>query len=445
MMKRFLLEYAPAWILLFVLGLIVVHAPFTVYVSSHWPEATLYVKSWKELLILGALLLLAAAYTVRRAWGTIVRDKLLWLVVVYGALHLFTAFYSHTPLNSIIAGLMIDLRYIAYFIAVYMFVKLYPSYAKSFFKIGLLGATIVVGFAVLQLALPHDFLKYLGYGDATIQPYLTVDKNPAFVRENSTLRGPNPLGAYAVMVIGAVVMFGIAAGRTLTDKRQKYLHLFLAAASVISLWVSYSRSAWAAAVVTVAIIVWVKYFRVVSRRTILLATGVVCVAALGLFVARDTYFVKNVIIHDNPSTGAAIDSNAGHATSLATGAREVLSQPFGSGIGSTGSASLLGNVPLIVENQFLFVGHEVGWFGLVLFLGITGTVLYRLWMRRRQWWALALFASGVGLLIIGLLLPVWADDTVSIVWWGLAAVALAWEKERKKHGTTSNKKAKRAA
>jgi hypothetical protein len=27
--------------------------------------------------------------------------------------------------------------------------------------------------------------------------------------------------------------------------------------------------------------------------------------------------------------------------------------------------------------------------------------------------------------MIGLLLPVWADDTVAIIWWGLAGLALA--------------------
>jgi hypothetical protein len=51
--------------------------------------------------------------------------------------------------------------------------------------------------------------------------------------------------------------------------------------------------------------------------------------------------------------------------------------------------------------------------------------MIRLWQRRTDWLALGLFSSGIGLALIGLLLPVWVDDTVSIVWWGLAAVAIA--------------------
>jgi hypothetical protein len=41
-----------------------------------------------------------------------------------------------------------------------------------------------------------------------------------------------------------------------------------------------------------------------------------------------------------------------------------------------------------------------------------------------DWLALGVFASGIGLAIVGIFLPVWTDDTVSIIWWGLAALAL---------------------
>ena len=84
-----------------------------------------------------------------------------------------------------------------------------------------------------------------------------------------------------------------------------------------------------------------------------------------------------------------------------------------------------GEKTLIIENQYLFVAHENGWIGLALFLMITYYVLVGLWKRRAAWLALAVSASGVGIAIAGLFLPVWVDDTVSIIWWGLAAIALA--------------------
>ena len=83
------------------------------------------------------------------------------------------------------------------------------------------------------------------------------------------------------------------------------------------------------------------------------------------------------------------------------------------------------------------IAHEVGWLGVVLFMAIYITFLVRMWRERNDWLVLAVFASGVGLGVAGLVLPVWADDTVSIVWWGLAAVVLAWGD---RHGTSSIKK-----
>ena len=98
---------------------------------------------------------------------------------------------------------------------------------------------------------------------------------------------------------------------------------------------------------------------------------------------------------------------------------------------------------MVIENQYLFIAHEVGWLGLAFFMYIFITTLRRLWQRRDDWRAAAVFASGIGLAVIGLLLPVWVDDTVSIVWWGISAVILAGEGTI--YGKQTNKKAKRAA
>ena len=80
---------------------------------------------------------------------------------------------------------------------------------------------------------------------------------------------------------------------------------------------------------------------------------------------------------------------------------------------------------MIIENQYLFIAHETGWLGLLIFIALFGLIMRSLWQQRQDWLSLGVFASGIGLSLIGLLLPVWADDTVSIVWWGLAAIAIA--------------------
>jgi hypothetical protein len=151
-------------------------------------------------------------------------------------------------------------------------------------------------------------------------------------------------------------------------------------------------------------------------------------AAGGLLIARDTSFVSNVLLHEDPSGGNEINSNEGHIESLSYGLDRLIHQPLGAGVGSTGSASLFGDQPVIIENQYLFIAHEIGWLGLLVFAALFVIVMIRLWRVRSDWLGLGVFASGIGLALIGILLPVWVDDTVSIIWWGLAAVVLGGRK-----------------
>ena len=284
---------------------------------------------------------------------------------------------------------------------------------------------VVLIFAVLQVfVLPHDILRYIGYSTQTITPYLTVDLNYDFVRINSTLRGPNPLGAYAGVIL-AIIAAAVVRGKIAPDKKRIGIAIGLAIAAAVALWASYSRSAAGAAIIMVGIVLVVGLRHLLSRRVWIAGAVVTFALVGGLFAIRDSPFVSNVILHENPNGGSAEKSNDGHVDSLQDGTARMVRQPFGAGIGSTGSASLGTDQPLIIENQYLFIAHETGWIGLTVFIGLFGLILRRLWQRRRDWLALGVFASGIGLAVIGLLLPVWVDDTVSIVWWGLAAVALA--------------------
>jgi len=422
------------------MGLIAIHAPLTVFFGAQFPQIAVGIKAWKEVLMLMAFVLLTIDYIRRKAVRAEFKDKLLRLIRAYVVLHLLLLMVHRLPINAVIAGLMIDLRYLIYFLLVYLFLKAYPVYKESFLRVAMTGAAIVVGFAVLQLVLPHNFLAYFGYGDTTIQPYITIDKNPEFVRENSTLRGPNPLGAYAVMVLSSVAAYWVGQRKKLNDNTRTIL-IFFAIAGLISLIVSYARSAWLGAIIALAAVFAIKNKGVVTwRKAGYIAGGVVIISAL-VYGARSSDLVQNALIHNNPTTGASVDSNTQHLESVTSGLISMLTHPLGQGVGSTGSASLFTDNPTVVENQFLFVAHEAGWLGLVLFVAITWMVLARLWRKRSDWMALAAFSSGIGLVVVGLLLPVWADDTVSIVWWGLAAVVLVDGKET--NGKSTNKKAKR--
>jgi hypothetical protein len=410
-------------LLLVIFGGIVLHAPISVGFGTIWPDYSLLIKSWKEILMLIAgLIALLLLYQTKQF--RILRDPIIIAIGAYAILHLILLFYNATGLASSSAGLAIDLRYLLFFALVYIAVRLYPKYRKLFIQVGIAGALVVLVFGMLQIAiLPHDILKYIGYNIDTISSYLTVDQNHAFVRINSTLRGPNPLGAYAGLVL-VLLSVAVLKAKVSKDKWPQTIAAILAAGGVVALWASYSRSALVGSIIAVGIVLAVTVGHKLSRKMWIIICLVILIIIGGLYIARGSSFVSNVILHENPTNIDNISSNAGHADSLIDGFGQLLRQPLGAGIGSTGSASIIGNQAEIIENQYLFVAHEVGWLGLALFISIFVAIMVRLWKLRDDWLALGVFASGVGLALIGLLLPIWTDDTVSIIWWGLATVVI---------------------
>lgn len=410
-------------ILLVIFGGIVLHAPITVWLSTVWPEYLFVIKSWKEILLGLALVVAAVVITKRKAWAQF-NTPLFWCIAGFAALNILLVPLLYTSFVQTVAGLFIDLRYLLFFVLVFAALRLYPQLYSLFLKVFIGGALVVTVFAILQVTvLPHDFLKYLGYGENTIMPYLTVDQNTDYVRINSTLRGPNPLGAYAVIVLSMVIALWFRGPKKLT-KKQVWVVGILGVGSMVALWASYSRSAGLALVISVVVLLFVIFGRRTSRATWIIMAAIALVVSGSLVAFKDTPFVSQVILHEDPNEGNDVNSNDGHVQSLVESTQQVLGQPFGGGIGSTGSASLLGDRPLIIENQYLFVAHEAGWLGLILFVIIYYLVLKQLWRKRSHWFELGVFASGVGLALIGLLLPVWVDETVALIWWGLAAIAL---------------------
>ncbi len=411
-------------LLLVVFGGIVFHAPLSVFFSSQLPDYSLFIKSWKEILMGIALLVLGILLTVRKKWS-IFRSNLFYLIAAFAAINFVLIPAYFTGLEATVAGLLINLRYFLFFVLVYAAITLYPQARRWFVVTFIAGALIVVGFAILQsTVLPHDILASIGYGKETIAPFLTVDENMNYIRINSTLRGPNPLGAFAIISLAVALALWLKGPKRLSNK-ELWVIIVLGLGSVVALWSSYSRSAALGAAVAVGGILLIVYGHRLTKVVWAALFAAALVLGGSLVALRDTDFVSHVILHEDPNEGNDVNSNDGHVDSLVDGTGRLLRQPLGAGIGSTGSASLFTQNPVIIENQYLFVAHETGWFGLAVFLGIYGSVLWYLWKGRREWLALSVFASGVGLAFVGVVLPVWADDTVSIIWWGLAAVVLA--------------------
>lgn len=414
-----------ALILIVIMGGIAVTAPFSVGFGTLFPHFALLIKSWKEILMGIALILAVIIVTRRGLWHELARDWVLRLIAAFALLHIVLLAWHWRGAMAAAAGLLIDLRFVLFFTLIYILLRVTPTYRIVLLIISAIGAEVVVIFGALQLFLPRDILSHIGYGPKTILPYMTVDKNPNYIRINSTLRGPNPLGAYAGIVLTVLVSIVARQPQWLKSRSRQLSFSFVTICTLVTLWISYSRSALIGAVVAVVIVgavVWRKWLQ--RNWKAVVEIGIV-VLFLAIFIISQGGFAANVIRHNNPGTGAKVTSDDAHLSSLKAGMKEFITQPLGDGIGSTGSASLFSDNGNIIENQYFFVAHESGWLGLGLFVAILLLVLRRAWRDRRDWLALAVFASGLGLLIIGVLLPVFADDTVSIIWWGLAGIVYA--------------------
>jgi len=299
---------------------------------------------------------------------------------------------------------------------------------------------VVVGFGLSQqYLLPKDVLKYIGYSKGTISPYLTVDNNEHYIRINSTMRGPNPLGAYVMIALSFVVGWVERARRTLSGRQ--WTLIGLSALSLLSvLYASFSRSAWVAVLVAAAVYTLISLPRRAQLYVVVGMTVLVLAGVASYPIVSKSNFWHTVIDHKDPNNPNGTDSNLGHATSLVNSLKDAASEPFGGGIGTTGSASLVGDKPLIVEDQYLFVAHEAGWVGIALFVVLQTSVLTELYKRKSDWRAKALFASGLGLVFVGLTLPVFTDDPTAYIWWGLVGAALSVQQTGKKYGKQTKQK-----
>lgn len=435
-MKRFFRrEYALVGIVAVILCGVVFHAPLSVGLGTLWPQFALPVKAWKEVLLVLGLGLLLYEVLRHQLWQEFARDWLLRLVALYVLLHAVLLLPFWQGWQASVSGLLIDLRYVLFFVLVYGTVRLYPRWRRMLVVASTVAAAVSLLFAVLQVTvLPKDILAHIGYDkDTTIAPYLTVDQNDDYIRINGTFRGPNPLGAYAGIVLALLAAAGIRGLPELRQRRRLVLAVLLGIGALVALWYSYSRSAVLAAGAGVAAVVIAGFGRRIPKWLVGSAIAGALACTVALVALWNTPFVHNVILHDDPTTGAAATSNDGHAESLRTGFERMVQQPLGAGIGSTGSASLATDNPIIIENQYFFVAHEVGWLGLAVFLALSVMVVWRLYRRRQDWLALGLCGGGIAMMVIGVLLPVWVDDTVSLVWWGLAGMALGLPLAKTQH------------
>lgn len=401
------------------------HATLTVWLSQLVGHYTL-LRLWKELLLvplaLGALCSLLRDAGLRhrllRSWLTRLIAAYIAIVLLWGA----TAYAAHqVSLMALGYGWISDLRYLIFFVVVWIIAASAPSLYRSWPKLVFWPAAAVVLFGLLQyFFLPYDFLRHLGYSAATIFPYEDINHNTHYIRIMSSLRGANPLGAYLVVVLSLLF--------SLWRKWRSWWYLPLAVGGLAALILTFSRAAWLGLAASVALLLWPQVHSRYGWK-IVISTVLVCiVGAVGaaLLLRYDVTF-QNILFHTQSHSAIKTTSDQGHVSALESGLRDVVHEPFGRGPGTAGPASVYntGHPGRIAENYFIQVAQETGWLGLAVFLGINTLTALELWRRKSEPLALGLLAALAAASVANLFSHAWADDTLAYFWWGLAAAALA--------------------
>jgi hypothetical protein len=479
----------------FLLAILLIVLPFHPFLTTFFAHifsgnelALVFVKAWKEIfiMVISALVVLYWMFDEKRKPF----DTLDYSIILFVCLSLIIGvLFTGDGFPQNIFQLMWGAKYGFLFLILFFFVRKIPIFdteRNDLINAALFSGSVVIVFGLLQASLlPEDFLVRFGYspeyGNTTAGETLSychkienTITHEEFCRVQSTLSGPNQLGAYT-LVLMPFFFYRLFRAKTNLQMVLYSTPLFL---GTIVLLLTWSRSAWIGAVVMAAV-----YFIIQARRswvallylgifalgvfaiffpainidqwddqkfTSLAWAGIALFALFLLLVANlyhrlfsqigafffptvlgllisvrgyfDTFF-WNII--NRPS------STQGHWERWSDGIAYMVQNPLGLGLGDAGPASARfanpGETGFLPESWYLQVGLESGFLGLAFFITIL-ILLGMTLLRAQTEFSRIVFLGLVAVSSAALFLHSWESAVVSFTFWTLAGVALAPQK-----------------
>ena len=218
----------------------------------------------------------------------------------------------------------------------------------------------------------QQFSGYAAYNQAinNIDPTGNFDLTWTFETQAVTKR---LAGFYSdPLELASSVLMGFSAGLIwfLTSKKEySWFYLLVMGCALGSMAFSASRAAFG------AFFVMIFFVALVFRLYKLIAAGFLILLAFGIYVigfASDDFylFVLDTLTFENTSS-------IGHVVEWLLALDSMVANPFGIGLAMSGnSGSVADELRVGGENQFLIYGAQLGWLGMLLYIGTLFTGVY---------------------------------------------------------------------
>ena len=347
-------------IIILFLGILLILLPFNAFINSFFVYKLDFglVKYWKELIV-GMILLLSSINLLDLKD---VKEKIPKWIIVFGSLFLVILMINFISIGlsgaSLIAlrldGLIVAMVFVGFWLSQVM-----DDCQKELLVRIFLGATfvsLILGL-IVYFVLGNEVLVNLGFRNDWSTYY--VNQGLAFCqriehsqlcRFQGFLSGPNQMGAFLILYLGL----------TMQSKFANKFKIMFFIVGVISLILTFSRSAWIGFMLSSFLyVVFVNQSQIKRYWKIIGSSVLVGLVAVYIF-AFD--MIRAVVIR--------VDSNSEHVRLWKEGLEFWLNSFWlGNGMGSVGPASRYFSTELIPESWFLQVAGQYGLIGLMAFIG----------------------------------------------------------------------------
>lgn len=428
------------------LAVLIAFAPFHAFLATWLKIPGLSV--WREAFVLLIIALIFVEFFSARPSTRLKLYALDWFIL---ALLLPSFFWLLMELLSekdrAVAAWALGFRYdVLPWIFLFFLRRVEWAFPEKLIKIFFGSAAVVLIFGLAHaLVLPKDFLTHFGYSNYQGE-FVTALGVPAcqflehtgrFCRAISTFGGPTRYGTYLLLVVGMLIYRGMGNGKWKMENVHIKWQMVLVFLGLINILLTFSRSIW---IGLFAMGSFAFYFKLVlrsepakpdsslglaaplcgARRLFsMFATTIALlfVGFLGLQIFGSTGeqeknwpppILKTIFVRES-STDA-------HAALLKKGLRVAAENPLGIGLGKVGPASVRYGEKFLTENWYLQIAIEMGWLGLLIFLGMLAAISRELLQTGKT----GLFLALLGISVAALFTHAFEETTTVLLFAALA-------------------------